>query len=143
VAEIDPHFADHFKFLLRLLAAADRADPRHDLAHMHRLAHNVVDAGGEKIQRLFQRRRVVERDHRNMAALANHAGKNIAAATIADQKSLDRQQIRFADADDPFLEFVGAKAGRGDALTIETRSIAAFDDFTIVDDDKHPSPQST
>ncbi len=76
-----------------------------------------------------------------MAALANHARKNVPAAAIADQKSLDRQKIRLADARDPFLEFVGAQAGRGDALSTEARSIAGFDDFAVVDDDKHSSPQ--
>ena len=77
--EIDPHLADILVFGLRLLAAADRADAGHDLAHMNRLAHHVVDAGGEKLQRLLQRNRIVQGDHRNVATFADHLRESVRA----------------------------------------------------------------
>src|SRR5206468_7922569 len=47
------------------------------------------------------------------------------------------------DRADPFLEFIGAEAGRGDAFPFESRCIPTRYDLAFVDNDKHGStPES-
>ena len=140
--KIDPHFANHLAIDLRFLAATNGADARHDFAHMNRLAHDIVDAGGKQIQGLLQRLRIIERNDWNMATFANHFGKDVALAAIANEEGFHRQQVGLADACNPFLEFVGTQTRGGDALPVETRSIAALNDFALIDDDEHLIPQS-
>jgi len=56
--------ADDRRLLLcRRGAALDGADARKDFSDMNRLAHHIVDAGGEEIERLFERVHFVHCDH--------------------------------------------------------------------------------
>jgi hypothetical protein len=60
------HFADDRRLLLHgRCAALDCADAGKNFSDMHGLAHNIVDAGREKIERLLEGVHFVHRDHRS------------------------------------------------------------------------------
>src|SRR5579862_8452596 len=50
--KVDAQFADRDVAVFAEHAPVDRSDPSHDLAHMHRLAQDVVRAGGEEAKRV-------------------------------------------------------------------------------------------
>lgn len=120
-----------------MLALRLRGDPRHDFAHMHRLAHHIVDAGGEQCESLLKRRLFVEGDDRRTRAFANETRIGAARVAIADEKSFHRLQVGLGNLLDPILEIVRRKTRRGNALALQTRGVAGRNDFAIIDDDKH------
>ncbi len=99
--------------------AADGRDARQDLADVDRLANDVVDAGLEQHERVFEGVMFAERDNRRAGAVADLARRHGAVAAIADQECPDRLQILVGGRGHPLAEFVGPERGGCHALTVK------------------------
>ena len=77
---------------------------------MNGLAHHIVDAGREEIERLFERVQFVHSDHWSARALADHARISLARFAVADEKGFDCAEVGLGDRADPFPEFVRTEA---------------------------------
>ena len=124
-------------------AAADRPDARENLAHVDRLAHHVVDAGGEELERLLEPRALVHGDHRSPRAAADHARKRLPLLAVAEQEGLDGREVALRRCLHPFTELARTEAGGGDPLALKPRRVAFGHDVPIVDDDEHRLPPKT
>ena len=95
---------------------------------MDRLAHDVVDAGGEQAKRVVERVALVEAENRRVGPFADHSRERFTLAAVADQKRLDRVHVDIADLADPFAKFRRFDAGRRDAFAIKTGGVASRHD---------------
>ena len=129
--------------LAGLHAAADGLDAGEDLAHVHGLAHHVVDAGGEQVERLLQRLVVVHGDDGGVRPALDQLGKYMAVAAVPKKKSLDRQNIGLRDGLDPVVEIGGAEARCGYTLAVEPGAVSLCNGLTLIYNNDHPiSPKS-
>ena len=98
--------------LFAMHPSVDRPDPSKDFAHVHRLAHHIVHAGGEQPKRIIKRMAFVEAEHGRVGAFPDHARQMLALAAVADQKRLDRMHVVVAGLVDPFAKLAGFDARR-------------------------------
>src|SRR5271170_1543408 len=118
--EVDPQFANRHMTLLAKHTAIDRPHSRQDLAHMHRLSHDVVDAGGEQTESVVERVALVETEHRRVRPLPDHPRQHFTFTTVSDQERLDRMHVRVANLADPFTELCRLDARGRDAFATKT-----------------------
>ncbi len=135
--EEDPHLADDRVILLNLEPAADGPHARKNLADMNRLAHHIIDTCREKTQGLFQRRRLVHRDHGSARTLPNHSRQDLAITAIAKQKSLDCVEIRIRDCLDPFAKFVATETSGRYTFTAEATCVTSGHYIPLIHNHQH------
>src|ERR1700733_12350867 len=135
--EIDAQFADRNVALLAQYASIDRADPSHDLAHMHGLPQNVVSAGREEAQGVIERVTLVETENRRTRPLADEPRQRLALVTVADHERFDNVHVRITDLADPFAKFGRFDSCRRNAFAIKTVGIASGHHVPIVDNNIH------
>ena len=137
------HVADDSPLRLCLHPSADGLDAGHDLAHVHGLAHDVVDPGGEQIERLLERLGIVHGDDRGGRADFDKLWEYMAISTIAKKKCFHRQYIRLGNGLDPVVKVGGAEAGCSDAFAIKPGPVSLHYGFTFVYNNDHwISPES-
>jgi hypothetical protein len=137
----DAHLPDRRMVGVLLHAAADGSDPRQDLAHVDGLAHHVVDAGGEELERLLEAGLLVHGDHRRPRLAADHARKRLARFAIAKQEGLDRRKIPLPRRLHPLAELARREACGGHPLPLEPGRVTFGHDIPIIDNDEHcPCP---
>ncbi|MNY44183.1 hypothetical protein D3C86_1791880 [compost metagenome] len=106
---------------------------------MNRLANDVVDAAVKQRQRVFERRRIADGDDRCHRPVADRARQGKGAVTLADQKRLDRVDIRICRRIHPLAELLGIEARRGNSFTPEEGRIAVLHEFSIINHYDHSS----
>ncbi len=128
IAPVGEHanVADELTLVLGFGAALDRLDPRQDLPHMNRLAHHVVDAGLEQVERLVETFFVVHRDDGGTRPVADQSRQQAAVFAVADQEGFHRADIGVGNRLHPIAEVGRAKSGRRHAFAVEPGRIAVF-----------------
>ena len=92
-------------------AAADGVDAGQELADMDGLAHHVVEARREEVQRLFERLGLVDGDDRARRSARGSSRDSRPVAAIADQEGFDGLQVVVRHGLDPAPEVGRAEAG--------------------------------
>src|SRR5262249_53769229 len=99
-----PYIADIDIARIIFAAAADGLDSRHDLAHMHRLAHDIIDAGSKDLERVLEPRILIQRDDRRLRAAADLLGIVLAIDTVAEDEAFHRFEIDRSRGAHPIVE---------------------------------------
>ena len=121
-------------------APPDRVAASHDLPHMNRFAHDVVDAGREQLQRRIERADLGERHDRRPGAVANHLGISRTLLELAEQECLHRVDIGRRHGREPFAELARLKAERRYALTCKRGRVGVGNLRPPIDNDVHARP---
>ena len=121
-------------------ASADSTTARHQFAHVHGLADDIVHARLEEMQRLVERSDVDQRHCRDCATATDGARMLGAARVVADQDALDRRQVRPAERLDPAREITRREAAERDTLTREGTCKSVANTRTRIDNDEHEAP---
>src|SRR5690606_28781591 len=83
---IDAHRTDLKIRRLVLHTTADSRDAGKDLAHVHRLAHDIVHARFEQPERVLKAVLFAESDHRSIGTVAYAARPGICRSALPEQK---------------------------------------------------------
>ena len=91
---------------------------------MHGLAHHIVNAGGEKLQRIVERLSVVHGDDCGRRARLDFDGDFFPVLKIAQKKCFNGANIGLWCRVDPLPEILRRKARRRHAFTAKPRRVA-------------------
>src|SRR5690606_8171285 len=83
----DPHRTNGDETCILMLSAApDSADARQDLANMHRLAYDIVNAGFEQSQRAFQRILLGKCNHWCIRPITDASRRHLRSGALPEQE---------------------------------------------------------
>lgn len=138
----DPDTAGQRRLHIELHAPADRFDSREDLAHVHRLADDIVDARREELERIAQGLGVVHRND-GCARTGPDLDRNFPPVLkIPKQEGFYGIDIRLGRSVDPLPEIGRREPGRGHAFAAKPGGVAVQDSFAFIDYDDHGFPES-
>ena len=120
-----------------MLAAGDGFDAGENFTHVHGLAHHVVHAGGEQLQRIVQGLRVIHRDDRGRRARFDLDRDFLAVLKIAQKECFNGIDIGLRRRVHPLPEVLRRQARGRHALAAKPGCVPVQDGFAIIDNYNH------